>query len=403
MTATPSLFGTIERYAGDPILTLNIEFQNDPNPKKVNLGIGVYTDESGTLPVLESVRAASERLAFGPRPYLPMEGDARYREGSRTLMFGADHAAVTSNRIATVQTVGGTSAIALAADFLFNQMPDRAVYVSDPTWDNHIQLFEKAGFTVKKYPYLQDDRRSLAFDAMSAALSEAPKGSIVLFQPTCHNPSGVDLSSAQFDALSAVLRDREHVVVFDIAYQGFGTSLDADAEFIRHFAAAGECVVAQSFSKNFSLYGERVGALHIVGADADQADRALGQLKLAIRKVYSNPPSAGSKLVAEVLNDPALFAQWDGEVGAMRIRMSSLREQFVGAISAVDPKRDASFAVQQRGMFSFTGIVPEDVERLRVEHGIYLIRSGRMCVAGLRASNLEYVAEHVAPCLPLVD
>jgi aromatic-amino-acid transaminase len=279
---TESLFGRVEAFAGDPILSLNDAFKADPRSEKVNLSIGVYTDEKGRIPVLGAVKSAYERIGFAERPYLPMEGHALYREGVQKLVFGDKHPALAEKRVATIQTIGGTSAVGIAADFLAKHCPGRTVLVSDPTWENHHGLFQRAGFKTTTYPYWDRANRSVDFDGMVKALEAAENGSIVVLQPVCHNPTGVDLDERQQAAVTDVLLAKHHIVVFDMAYQGFGTGLDEDAAFVRRYAERASCLVANSFSKNFSLYGERCGGLSVVCRDADEAERVLGVLKLAV-------------------------------------------------------------------------------------------------------------------------
>ncbi|PVE24672.1 aromatic amino acid aminotransferase [Microvirga sp. KLBC 81] len=387
------MFGRVEAFAGDPILSLNDSFKADPRSEKVNLSIGVYTDEKGRLPVLGSVRAAYERIGFAERPYLPMEGHPGYREGVQKLIFGDTHPARETNRIATIQTIGGTGAVGIAADFLAKHCPGRTVLVSDPTWENHHGLFQRAGFKTTTYPYWNRATRSVDFDGMVKALEVADSGSIVILQPVCHNPTGVDLDEKQQAAVTDVLVAKRHIVVFDMAYQGFGTSLDADAAFVRRYAERASCFVANSFSKNFSLYGERCGGLSVVCQDSDEAGRVLGQLKLAVRRSYSSPPMMGGLLVATVLGNDDLRAQWTREVDEMRTRMDSVRKLLAEHIRALSNEVDVGFLLNQRGMFSFTGLTEQQVIAMRERDGVYLVGSGRMCVAGLNEENVPKVAK----------
>jgi aromatic-amino-acid transaminase len=393
ISMTESLFGQVEAFAGDPILSLNDSFKTDPRPEKVNLSIGVYTDEQGRLPVLGSVRAAYERSGFAERPYLPMEGHAGYREGVQKLIFGDKHPALADKRIATIQTLGGTGAVGIAADFLAKHTPGRTVLVSDPTWDNHHGLFQRAGFKTATYPYWSRASRSVDFDGMVQALEAAEAGSIVVIQPVCHNPTGVDLDERQQAAVTDVLVAKGHIVVFDMAYQGFGTSLDEDAAFVRRYAERASCLVANSFSKNFSLYGERCGGLSVVCRDHDEAERVLGQLKLAVRRSYSSPPMTAGLLVATVLGNDDLRAQWTREVETMRTRMDSMRKLLAEQIRSLSNEIDVSFLTNQRGMFSYTGLNEQQVTTLRERDGVYLVGSGRMCVAGLNEANVPKVAK----------
>jgi aromatic-amino-acid transaminase len=390
---TESLFGHVEPFAGDPILSLNDSFKADPRAEKVNLSIGVYTDEKGRIPVLGSVRSAYERIGFAERPYLPMEGHPSYRTGVQKLIFGGKHPALADKRVATIQTIGGTGAVGIAADFLAKHTPGRTVLVSDPTWENHHGLFQRAGFRTTTYPYWDRANRSVDFDGMVKALEAAEAGSIVVLQPVCHNPTGVDLSEEQQAAVTDVLVAKGHIAVFDMAYQGFGTSVDADAAFVRRYAERASCLVANSFSKNFSLYGERCGGLSVVCRDADEAERVLGQLKLAVRRSYSNPPMTGGLLVATVLGDDELRAQWTREVDGMRNRMDSMRKLLAEHIRTLSNEVDVDFLLSQRGMFSFTGLNEQQVRAMRERDGVYLVGSGRMCVAGLNEENVPKVAK----------
>jgi len=390
---TESLFGHVEPFAGDPILSLNDSFKADPRAEKVNLSIGVYTDEKGRIPVLGSVKAAYDRIGFAERPYLPMEGHPGYREGVQKLIFGDAHAARAEKRIATIQTLGGTGALGIAADFLAKHTPGRAVLVSDPTWENHHGLFQRAGFKTTTYPYWDAKNRSVNFDGMVKAIEAAEAGSIIVLQPVCHNPTGVDLDEKQQAALTDVLVAKRHIVVFDMAYQGFGESLEADAAFVRRYAERATCIVANSFSKNFSLYGERVGGLSVVCRDEDEAERVLGQLKRAVRRGCSGPPMMGGLLVATVLGDDSLRAQWAREVDEMRTRMDSVRKLLAEQIRSLSNEVDVGFLLNQRGMFSYTGLNAQQVDAMREKDGVYLVGSGRMCVAGLNETNAPKVAK----------
>jgi len=390
---TESLFGRVEAFAGDPILSLNDSFKADPRDQKVNLSIGVYTDEKGRIPVLGSVRAAYERVGFAERPYLPMEGHPGYRAGVQTLIFGKSHPALQDKRVATIQTIGGTGAVGIVADFLAKHCPGRTVLISDPSWENHHGLFQRAGFKTATYPYWNNASRSVDFDGMVKALEAAEPGSIVVLQPVCHNPTGVDLDERQQAAVTDVLVAKRHVVVFDMAYQGFGTSLDADAAFVRRYAERASCLVANSFSKNLSLYGERCGGLSVVCQSQDEAERVRGQLKLAVRRSYSNPPTTGGLLVATVLGSEDLRAQWIREVDVMRTRMDAMRRLLAEHIRALSNEIDVGFLTNQRGMFSYTGLTAQQVRAMREKDGVYLVESGRMCVAGLNEENVPKVAK----------
>jgi aromatic-amino-acid transaminase len=392
-TMTESLFGTIEPYAGDPILSLHETFKADARPDKVNLGIGIYTNEEGKVPVLPSVRTAHDRIGFSERPYLPIEGHPHYRDAVQSLVFGASHGAIAENRIATIQTIGGTGAVGISADFLAKHCPGRIVFISDPSWENHHGLFQRAGFRTTTYPYWNPSSRSLNFEGMLKALEAAGSGAIVVLQPVCHNPTGVGLSGEQQTTLTEMLVSKRHIVIFDMAYQGFGAGLDEDASFVRRYAERASCLVANSFSKNFSLYGERCGGLSIVCRDRSEADLVLGQLRLAVRRSYSSPPMTGGLLVATVLGDEELRAQWIQEVARMRRRINAMRRLLAQHIRSLSNEEvDTDFLLTQRGMFSFTGLAEPQVRAMREHDGVYLVKSGRMCIAGITQANAPKVA-----------
>lgn len=396
------MFSHVDAYAGDPILTLNEDFQKDPREGKINLSIGIYFDEEGRLPVMQAVREAEAALMSqsGPKSYLPMSGAPAYRQAIKALLLGADHEAVTSGRTATIQTIGGSGALKVGADFLRRYFPQSQVWVSDPTWDNHRALFEGAGFQVNTYPYYDPATGGLRFDDMLAALDTLPAQSIVLLHACCHNPTGVDLSPAQWTQLIELLRTRRLLPFLDIAYQGFGDGIDEDAFALRALADAGvSYFVANSFSKSFSLYGERVGGLSVVCPDAAQAGLVLGQLMSAVRRNYSSPPTHGSQIVARVLQTPALRQLWSDELGAMRQRIKAMRHRLYDGVMARLPGRDVRYFIDQRGMFSYTGVTPQQADELRERHGVYVLRSGRMCAAGLNANNVDRVAEAFAAVL----
>ena len=396
------MFEHIDAYAGDPILTLNEDFQKDPRANKVNLSIGIYFDDAGRLPVMAAVRRAETAMLgeIGPRPYLPMEGAANYRQAVQALLFGAGHEAVASGRIATLQTIGGSGGLKVGGDFLKRYFGGSQVWVSDPTWDNHRAMFEGAGFTVNTYPYYDPATGGVDFDAMLDAIGALPARSIVLLHACCHNPTGVDLSAEQWARLIPVLKSRELIAYVDIAYQGFGDGLEEDAQALRAMADAGlSFFVASSFSKSFSLYGERCGALSVVCADAGEAERVLGQMKAAVRRNYSSPPTHGGQIVARVLGDPGLRQEWAAELAQMRQRIKAMRQALHDGLTARLPGRDVGYFLSQRGMFSYTGLAPEQVDRLRTEHGVYLVRSGRMCVAGLNRNNVDATAQAMAAVL----
>ena len=394
------MFQNVDAYAGDPILSLMEAFQQDPRADKVNLSIGLYYNEQAIIPQLEAVRQAADRLQSQQQKaslYLPMEGLAPYRRAVQTLLFGEHHPALRAGRIATIQTLGGSGALKVGADFLKRYFPDSAVWVSDPTWENHVAIFAGAGFEVHTYPWFDSATRGVNFPAMLAALQQLPPRSIVLLHPCCHNPTGADLTREQWDRVIEVLIGRELIPFLDIAYQGFGRGLDEDAYAIRAIASAGlTALVSNSFSKIFSLYGERVGGLSVVCEDGDTASRVLGQLKATVRRNYSSPPNFGAQVVAAVLGDDALKANWLAEVEEMRTRILVMRQELVNVLNTEIPGRNFDYLLQQRGMFSYTGLSAAQVDRLRDEFGVYLIASGRMCVAGLNHGNVQRVAKAFA-------
>ncbi len=396
------MFQHVDAYAGDPILSLNEAFQKDPRAGKINLSIGIYFDNDGRIPMLPSVRAAELSVVetAGARPYLPMEGAANFRSAVQGLLFGAEHPAVKAGRIATIQGVGSSGGLKVGADFLRRYFPDSKVYLSDPTWDNHRAVFEGSGHTCETYPYYDAATGGLRFDDLLACFSALPARSIVLMHACCHNPTGVDLTADQWRALVPVLRERELLPFLDLAYQGYGDGIEEDAFAPRLLADEGlPFLIANSFSKSMSLYGERCGALSVVCPDADQAARVLGQLKFMIRRNYSNPPAHGGQIVAKVLTSPALRSMWEAEVAEMRGRIQSMRQELYRVLAAKLPDRDFNYFLTQRGMFSYTGLSPEQADRLKTEFGVYILRSGRMCVAGLNTRNVEATAEAMAAVL----
>jgi aromatic-amino-acid transaminase len=395
-----TVFQNVDAYAGDPILSLMETFKQDARPHKVNLSIGLYYNEQGVIPQMQAVAAAEEQLHAQPQAaslYLPMEGLPPYRSAIAPLLFGAEHPVLKAGRIATIQTLGGSGALKVGADFLKFYFPDSQVWVSDPTWENHIAIFNGAGFTVNTYPWYDTATNGVKFDALLEKLSTLPAQSIVLLHPCCHNPTGADLTNAQWDEVTRVLKDRELIPFLDIAYQGFGGGMEEDAYAIRSIAAAGlPALVSNSFSKIFSLYGERVGGLSIVCDDAEEAARVLGQLKATVRRNYSSPPNFGAQVVSCVLNNPELKASWLAEVEAMRLRIIEMRQVLVDALTQAVPGKNFDFLLKQRGMFSYTGLSAAQVDRLRNEFGVYLIASGRVCMAGLNRNNVHQVAEAFA-------
>ncbi len=396
------MFAHITPYAGDPILSLNEDFQKDPRPGKINLSIGIYFDDAGRIPVMQSVEKAEAILAtkVGPKPYLPMEGAANFRAVVPPLLWGEGHPAIAAGRIACMQAVGSSGGLKVGADFIHTWFPQSEIWVSDPTWDNHKAVFEGAGLKVHTYPYYDAATGGLRFDAMRDAFAALPPKSVVLLHACCHNPTGVDLTKAQWDALIPALKARQLIAFLDLAYQGFGDGIAEDAYAVRALTDAGlSFFVANSFSKSMSVYGERCGALSVVCPDAAEAALVLGQLKATVRRNYSNPPIHGGQLVATILGTPELRALWESEVDAMRTRIQAMRQRLHAIVSAKVPGRDFSYFLTQRGMFSYTGLSVAQVDRLREEFGVYLIRTGRMCVAGLNNGNVERTAEAMAAVL----
>jgi aromatic-amino-acid transaminase len=394
-----SLFAAVELAPRDPILGLNEQFNADTNPTKVNLGVGVYTDENGKLPLLACVAAAEKQLMEAPkaRGYLPIDGIAAYDKAVQSLVFGADSAAVRDGRVATVQALGGTGGLKLGADFLKRLHPQAQVLISDPSWENHRALFTQAGFAVDTYPYYEAATRGIAFDAMIARLEAAAAGTVVVLHACCHNPTGCDLSPAQWSRVIETVKARGLVAFLDMAYQGFGFGIAEDGAVVRQFLDAGlDFFVSTSFSKSFSLYGERVGALSVVCATKDDASRVLSQLKIVIRTNYSNPPTHGAQVVATVLTTPALRAQWEAELGTMRERIKRMRRTLVDHLVTAGVKGDLDYIVRQNGMFSYSGLAAAQMQRLRAEFGVYGVDSGRICVAALNDGNVAYVAKSIA-------
>jgi len=394
-----TLFSAVELAPRDPILGLNEAFNADTRPTKTNLGVGVYTNDDGKIPLLRAVREAEKiRVdAALPRGYLPIEGLATYDAAVQKMLLGADSPIVTEGRAVTAQALGGTGALKVGADFLKRLNPNAKVAISDPSWENHRALFEGAGFEVVNYPYYEAATHGVAFDALLAALNSYAAGTIVVLHACCHNPTGVDLSVAQWQQIAEVVKARQLVPFLDMAYQGFADGIDADAAAVRLFADTGMNVfISSSFSKSFSLYGERVGALTITTGSKDEATRVMSQLKRVIRTNYSNPPTHGGAVVAAVLGSPELRAMWEAELGEMRERIRTMRVSLVEKLKARGAKRDFSFVGAQRGMFSYSGLSAAQVERLKDEFGIYAVSTGRICVAALNTRNIDAVADAIA-------
>jgi aromatic-amino-acid transaminase len=394
-----SLFTNVEMAPRDPILGLNEQFGSDPNPNKVNLGVGVYYDENGKLPLLKCVMAAEQAMAEAakPRGYLPIDGIAAYDTAVQGLVFGADSTEVKAKRVATVQALGGTGGLKVGADFLKQVNGKAQVLISAPSWENHRALFTRAGFDVAEYPYYDAKTRGIDFAAMRSALQAASDGTIVVLHACCHNPTGYDLTPAQWDDVVAIVKARNLVPFLDMAYQGFGQGIAEDGAAVGKFVASGvDLFIATSFSKSFSLYGERVGALSVVCKSAEETSRVLSQLKIVIRTNYSNPPTHGAQIVATVLATPALRAQWEEELAGMRVRIKAMRTSLVEKLAAAGVKQDMGFIAQQQGMFSYSGLSAAQMQRLRSEFGIYGVDSGRICVAALNAKNIDAVVAAIA-------
>ena len=394
-----SLFSAVEMAPRDPILGLNEQFNADPNPRKVNLGVGVYFDDNGKLPLLQCVQAAEKTLMATPtaRGYLPIDGIAAYDSAVKGLVFGADSEPVKAGRVATVQAIGGTGGLKIGADFLKRLSPNATVLISDPSWENHRALFTNAGFTVDTYAYYDAEQRGVNFAAMLASLKAAAPGTIVLLHACCHNPTGYDITPAQWAQVIAVVREGGLTPFLDMAYQGFGYGIQEDGAVIDQFVAAGlNFFVSTSFSKSFSLYGERVGGLSVLCSDKEEASRVLSQLKIVIRTNYSNPPTHGGAVVAAVLNNPELRALWEKELGEMRVRIKAMRQKLVDGLKAAGVQQDMSFITSQIGMFSYSGLSKDQMVRLRTEFGVYGTDTGRMCVAALNSQNIDYVCQSIA-------
>ena len=393
-----SLFAAVEMAPRDPILGLNEQFNADPNPAKVNLGVGVYYDDNGKLPLLKCVAQAEKQMqeAASARGYLPIDGIAAYDKAVQGLVFGADSTALKDGRVATVQGIGGTGGLKIGADFLKKVNPSAKVLISDPSWENHRALFTNAGFPVDTYPYYDAAKRGVNFDGMLAALNNAVAGTIVVLHACCHNPTGYDITPAQWEQVVQAVKAKNLVPFLDMAYQGFGEGIAEDGAVIAQFMGAGlDFFVSTSFSKSFSLYGERVGALSVVCESKDEAARVLSQLKIVIRTNYSNPPTHGAQIVAIVLNTPALRAMWEEELAGMRVRIKQMRTALLEKLQAAGIKQDMSFITQQKGMFSYSGLNKDQMQRLRSEFGIYGVDSGRICVAALNSKNIDAVVSAI--------
>ena len=397
-----SIFAAVELAPRDPILGLTEGFNADSHTTKVNLGVGVYYDDNGKIPLLGAVKAAEKtRLeAMPPRGYQPIEGLAAYNQAVQKLMFGDDSAIIKEGRAVTIEALGGTGALKVGADFLKRLYPQAKVHISDPSWENHRALFESAGFTVENYTYYDAATRGVDFAAMSAYLAALPANSIVVLHACCHNPTGADITNDQWKTVVDIVRSKNLVAFIDMAYQGFADGIKEDAVALDLFSASGlQFFVSSSFSKSFSLYGERVGALTIVTDSKDEASRVMSQVKRVIRTNYSNPPTHGGAVVAAVLSNPELRAQWEAELAGMRDRIRAMRVALVAQLKNSGVEQDFSFVTRQRGMFSYTGLTAAQVERLRSEYGIYAVSTGRICLAALNTKNIDYVANAIAAVL----
>ncbi len=399
---TRSIFDAVTLAPRDPILGLTEAYVADSRPNKVNLGVGVYYDDNGKLPLLNCIKKAEEiRIASAPaRGYQPIEGAAAYNQAVAGLLFGANSPLITEKRVITIETLGGTGALKVGADYLHRLLPEAKVAISDPSWENHRALFEMAGFDVLQYSYYDPSTRGVDFDGMVKSLSSMAPGTIVVLHACCHNPTGADLTPAQWDQIIALTAAKGLVPFLDMAYQGFGDGIDADAFALRQYVASGQTLfVSSSFSKSFSLYGERVGALSIVTQNADETTRVLSQVKRTVRTNYSNPPTHGGAVVAMVLATPDLRQMWEGELAQMRERIKAMRQGLADGLKAQGVAQDFGFVTSQRGMFSYTGLSPAQVDRLREEFAVYAIGTGRVCIAALNTHNLPYVCRSIAAVL----
>ncbi len=397
-----SMFTSVSMAPRDPILGLNEEFASSQHPNKVNLGVGVYFDDNGKLPLLQCVQEAEKKLMSTPsaRGYLPIDGIVAYDNAVKSLVFGANSQAVQSARVATVQGLGGTGGLKIGADFLKKLLPHAKVLISDPSWENHRALFTQAGFEVDTYAYYDASQRGVDFEAMIHSLEQAAPATIVVLHACCHNPTGYDITQEQWGKVIDTIKSKNLTAFLDMAYQGFGQGIEEDGAIVGRFVQAGlNFLVSTSFSKSFSLYGERVGALSVLCEDAQEAQRVLSQLKIMIRTNYSNPPIHGGAVVAEVLNTPALRQIWEKELAEMRVRIKSMRQKLVDGLKAAGVKTDMSFITQQVGMFSYSGLSKEQMVRLRNEFGVFGTDSGRMCVAALNSKNIDHVCASIAKVL----
>jgi aromatic-amino-acid transaminase len=396
---TASLLSAVELAPRDPILGVSEAFNADRNAHKVNLGVGIYTDDDGKIPLLECVKRAEREIAerASPRGYLPIDGIPVYDKAVQKMLLGADSEIIASGRGVTVQTLGGTGGLKVGADFLRKFAPGAQVWISDPSWENHRALFEGAGFIVNNYPYYAPNTHGLDFNGMRSALEALPPSAIVVLHACCHNPTGVDPTSEQWDTIIETVRTRNLIPFVDIAYQGFDRDIDLDASVVRRFAATpGPLFISNSFSKSFSLYGERIGALTVVATDKNESTRVLSQLKRVVRANYSTPPTHGAQIIAMILADPESNALWKKELAAMRERIRGMRQALVHKLAQYAPRANFQFILEQRGMFSYTGLTASQVARLRDEFSVYAVDTGRICVAALNSHNIDYTAKAIS-------
>jgi len=399
---TSSIFSAVELAPRDPILGLNESFNADSRTTKVNLGVGVYFDDNGKIPLLNAVKIAEKvRLEAMPaRGYQPIEGLGAYNQAVQALLFGKESSLLAQGCVVTAEALGGTGALKIGADYLKRLLPEATVYISDPSWENHRALFESAGFPVDFYPYYDAATRGVNFDGMKTKLNTLPSGSIIVLHACCHNPTGADMTEAQWKETIEAIRSRGLVAFIDMAYQGFADSIKEDALALNLFSASGlQFFVSSSFSKSFSLYGERVGALSVVTGSKDEATRVMSQIKRVIRTNYSNPPTHGGAVVAAVLSSPELRQMWEDELAGMRVRIRAMRSSLVEKLKAKGTAQDFSFITKQRGMFSYTGLSADQVARMQSEFGIYAVNTGRICLAALNTKNVDYVADAIAAVL----
>ena len=397
------MFDSLPLAPPDAILGIGEAFKNDPNPNKINLSVGIYKDEQGNTPVLASVKEAERRLLEKEKSkgYLAIEGLADYGQQVQEMLFGAGHAILKDRRAVTAQTPGGTGSLRVAADLLRKHFPAAKVWVSKPTWANHVAIFQAAGQLTDAYAYIDSTGKGFDFDGMIAALEKLPAGDIVLLHACCHNPTGIDPTPEQWKKIAAVIAEKKLLPLVDFAYQGFGDGLEEDAVGLREIAKTGvDILVCSSFSKNFGLYGERVGALTLVAGSAEAAQRALSQVRISIRCNYSNPPTHGGALVAGVLTDAALRKQWEGELAAMRDRIHKMRHLFVATMKKLKPEKDFSFLINQKGMFSYSGLTNLQVDELKTKHAVYVVgNGGRINVAGMTEGNMQKLCGAIAAVL----